>query len=141
MTATEQKWAERIDGWRESGLTSEQFSEGRAFSANGLRHWAYKLGKTKRRRPGVEAPEVRIVRVVRAAAETPAATMVGTTGAPAATAPAPTPAPMVAAMSATHVDSSLGIEVGAVRVVVQPGFDRATLMAVLDVLAVRGGGR
>src|SRR5665213_2768015 len=63
MTATEQKWAERVESWRESGLTSEQYSDGRGFSANGLRHWAYKLGKTERRRPTVEVPEVRIVRV------------------------------------------------------------------------------
>ena len=69
MTATEQKWAERVEGWRESGVTSEEYSDGRGFSANGLRHWAYKLGKSKRRRPKVEMPDVRIVRVVRQTAE------------------------------------------------------------------------
>lgn len=61
--------AERIDSWRESGLTSEQYSDGRGFSANGLRHWAYKLGKTERRRPMVQVPEVRSLRVVRGTAE------------------------------------------------------------------------
>src|SRR5665213_2849932 len=123
MTATEQKWAERVESWRESGLTSEQYSDGRGFSANGLRHWAYKLGKTERRRPTVEVPEVRIVRIVRA------------------TATAPTPASMAASSAPTHADPSLGIEVGPVRVVVRPGFDRATLVAVLDVLASHGGTR
>lgn len=163
MTATEQKWAERIESWRESGLTSEQYSDGRGFSANGLRHWAYKLGKTERRRPTtVEVPEVRIVRVVRGTAEAgpvaeaPAQTATPTAipakmPAPAQAAPlaaasreaatAPTPASMAASSAPTHADPSLGIEVGPVRVVVRPGFDRATLVAVLDVLAAHGGPR
>jgi hypothetical protein len=58
----------RVESWRESGLTSEQYSDGRGFSASGLRHWAYKLGRTERPRPTVEVPDVRIVRVVRATA-------------------------------------------------------------------------
>lgn len=136
MTATEQKWAERVESWRESGLTSEQYSDGRGFSANGLRHWAYKLGKTERRRPTVEVPEVRIVRVVRATAEAGPVAEV-----PALAATAPTPASMAASSAPTHADPSLGIEVGPVRVVVRPGFDRATLVAVLDVLAAHGGTR
>jgi len=148
MTATEQKWTERIEGWRESGLTSEQFSEGREFSADGLRHWAYKLGKTKRRRPRGEVPELRIVRVVRAKEEAaaraarPKVRMVAaavTAPAAAATARATVPAPVANAPS--HVDASLGIEVGGVRIVVPPTFDRATLAAVLELLAERGGGR
>lgn len=118
MTATEQKWTERVSGWRESGLTSEKFSEGRDFSANGLRHWAYKLGQTKRRR---RKPTMRIARVVRA------------TGAPtAAKAATNGPAP---------VDATMVVELGGARVVVRPGFDRATLAALLDVLATHGGAR
>jgi hypothetical protein len=162
MTATEQKWAERVESWRESGLTSEQYSDGRGFSANGLRHWAYKLGKTERRRPTVEVPEVRIVRVVRATAEAgPVAEVPALAATPTAipakmptparaaplaaarpeAATAPTPASMAASSAPTHADPSLGIEVGPVRVVVRPGFDRATLVAVLDVLAAHGGTR
>jgi hypothetical protein len=152
MTATEQKWAERVEGWRESGLTSEQYSDGRGFSANGLRHWAYKLGQTKRRRPKVELPEVRIVRVVRATAETTAVAEVPAlaatpTGRPCKT-PTPAPAgppaaapPVAASSRPATIDPSLDIEVGAVRVVVRSGFDRATLVAVLDVLAAHGGAR
>lgn len=66
MTATEQKWAERVQGWRESGLSATEYAEGREFSAGGLRHWAYRLKKR-----GAEAatsrPVVRVVRVDRAA--------------------------------------------------------------------------
>jgi hypothetical protein len=115
MTATQEKWAERIAAWRESGLTSEKFCEGREFSANGLRLWAYKLGQTKRRQ---RRPKVPIARVVRA--------------------PAPkeptgnTPEP---------VDSPIAVELGGARLVVRRGFDRATLAALMDVLAERGGAR
>ena len=158
MTATEQKWAERVEGWRESGVTSEQYSDGRGFSANGLRHWAYKLGKTERRRPTVEVPEVRIVRVVRGTAEAGPVAEVPALAAISAEMPtaaraaplaaaareaaiAPAPASAAASSAPTHADPSLGIEVGPVRVVVRPGFDRATLVAVLDVLAAHGGTR
>jgi hypothetical protein len=158
MTATEQKWAERVEGWRESGVTSEQYSDGRGFSANGLRHWAYKLGKTKQRRPTVEVPEVRIVRVVRATAEAGPVAEVPALAATATAIPAKMPtlaraaplaaappeaatAPTPASSAPTPADPSLGIEVGPVRVVVRPGFDRATLVAVLDVLAAHGGTR
>jgi hypothetical protein len=162
MTATEQKWAERVESWRESGLTSEQYSDGRGFSASGLRHWAYKLGRTERPRPTVEVPDVRIVRVVRATAGAgPVVEAPALAAAPAAIpAKMPTPAraaplaaappkaataqtltSMAASSAPTHADPSLGIEVGPVRVVVRPGFDRATLVAVLDVLAVRGVAR
>jgi len=149
MTASEQKWAERIEGWRESGLTSEQFSKGREFRASVLRNWAYKLGRTTRRRPRDETPELRIVRVVRRTVETPT-----TAGPPmptkarapvlatsAVAAPASAPAPATTASAHSNGDSSLGIDVGAVHVVVRPGFDRGTLVALLDVLAVQGGGR
>jgi hypothetical protein len=36
-----------------------------------------------------------------------------------------------------ELPAALTLECGAVRVVVRPGFDRATLAAVLDVLATR----
>jgi hypothetical protein len=45
--------------------------------------------------------------------------------------PAPVPAPVVPVV----------VECGSLRVAVPPGFDRATLAAVLDVLVVREGRR
>ncbi|MGI8496844.1 MAG: IS66 family insertion sequence element accessory protein TnpA [Gemmatimonadaceae bacterium] len=116
MTATEQKWAERVAGWRESGLTSEKFCEGREFSADGLRHWAHKLGQTKPRRPK-RKPKIAIARVVTAPAT------------------APTKPP---ASAREAVDRSIAIELEGARIVVRPGFDRATLAALIDVL---GGAR
>jgi hypothetical protein len=120
MTATEEKWAERVSGWRESGLTSEKFCEGRDFSANGLRHWAYKLGRTKRRR---RKPEVQIARVVRV---------------PAAVSPVPEKRTTTTTSITAPVDATLTVEIDGARVAVRPGFDRATLRALLDVL---GGAR
>ena len=44
----------------------------------------------------------------------------------------------VAAPVPPSCDPTISVEVGAARVVVRAGFDRATLNAVLDVLAARG---
>jgi hypothetical protein len=75
MTATEQKWAERVHGWRESGLSASDYTAGREFSAGGLRHWAYRL--KKRGLPAAEtetkqSTTVRVARVERIAAPTAA---------------------------------------------------------------------
>lgn len=48
------------------------------------------------------------------------------------------PTPRVAVVAA---EAALVVEVGPARVAVRSGFDRATLAAVLDVLASRGGAR
>jgi hypothetical protein len=39
------------------------------------------------------------------------------------------------------VEAPITVEVGRARIVVQRGFDRATLAAVIDVVAERGGAR
>jgi len=117
MTGTAEKWAERIAAWHESGLTSNKFCEGREFSANGLRHWAHKLGQTKRRR---QEASMRIARVV----------------------PVPAPVPPTRAASAPGpADSPIAVEIGGARIVVRAGFDRETLEALIDVLAAGGSGR
>jgi len=35
----------RVAEWRASGQTSTAFSEGKPFTASGLRHWAHRLSK------------------------------------------------------------------------------------------------
>lgn len=109
-------WARRVAEWRASGLTSHAFSAGREFTAGGLRHWAHLLGKTGTpRAPKIAKPKpsVRMARVLRVA--TP----------PSAARPA-------------AADAGIVVEVGGARVTVGAGFERATLEAVLDVLAARG---
>jgi hypothetical protein len=120
MTATEQKWAERVRAWRESGQTARAFSTGRDFSAGGLRHWAYRL--KRRGAATIEAPmpapprkapqSVRVARVDRIAAPKSA---------------------------------ELVVEIGPARLHVPEGADRpttlrATIAALVEVTA-RGGGR
>ena len=79
------------------------FSAGREFTAGGLRQWAYRLGKTRKRARSAAA--VRVARVVRDA--------IGCK-------PAPVPAS----------DVPIIVEVGGMRVSLRAGFDRATLGAV-----------
>jgi hypothetical protein len=110
---------DRIDAWRASGLKSEDFCAGGEFAAGLLRHWAWRLGKTRRRRGGKDLAawspaQVQLARVVR----------VRTPSAFAAEAPVAGP-------------GGLHVEIGRVRVVVPPSFDGATLSALLDVLERR----
>ena len=37
---TEEKWSERVTGWRSSGLTAAKFCAGKGFTEGGLRYWA-----------------------------------------------------------------------------------------------------
>lgn len=99
--------------WKSSGVTSEKYCEGKPFTAGGLRHWAYRLRQTKARKP--KALAVRIAKVV------------------------PRAVPVVAPPEPPRSPEALFVEIGPLRVGVRPGFDRATLAAVVDVLAARGG--
>jgi hypothetical protein len=120
---TKKTWSERVAEWRASGLTSEEFSKGRDFTAGGLRHWAYRLNKPA---PALVAatPRVRLARVLRG----------------------PRPAVAARRSALAAVDSSPGasesaavmLQVGQVRIAVTAGFDRGTLATVLDVLGVEG---
>ena len=126
--ASAKVWSRRIDAWRASGLKSEDFCAGGEFAAGLLRHWAWRLGKTRRRRGSKDLAasspaQVQLARVVRVRAP----------GALAAEAP----------VAVSPV--GLRVEVGRVQVVIPPSFDGVTLSAVLDVLERRadahGGGR
>jgi hypothetical protein len=115
------EWAERVAAWKASGKTSDDFSQGQPFTGGGLRHWAYRLGKT-RRRAGTVGParrKVRLARVVRVASPASAPEMVGK----------PT------------VDEALTVEVAGARVIIPRRFERTTLEEVLAVLEARGSGR
>ncbi|HEX4338284.1 MAG TPA: hypothetical protein VH062_20405 [Polyangiaceae bacterium] len=114
------EWASRVTAWRASGQTSEEFCDGREFTAGGLRHWAHRLGKTRaygrrKTQPG-DTGRVRLARVERLPAKD--------------TLPLP---------QGADKTSPLTVELGSARVMVRAGFDPATLAAVLDVLGARGG--
>ncbi len=116
MRESAKTWAERVTAWRESGLTSEEFCGGKGFRPNALRNWAWRLGKTKPRRKF----RVPLARVVRTREDEPGA--------------------RVSTPHATG-DTGVAVEIGSVRVVVRPGFDRPTMAAVLDLLAAVGDAR
>jgi hypothetical protein len=117
----ERIWAERVAEWRASGLSSEAFSRGREFTGGGLRHWAYLL----RRRRARPAPSVEKAPPMKSAAVRLARVTVA--------------APPVAAVAApATAGSGVVLEVGAVRLLLSPRFDRETLAAALAVLADEG---
>jgi hypothetical protein len=61
MTETESKWSARVDEWRGSGKSAREFSQGKGFSAGGLRYWASRLGKGSQ---GARSRQARLARVV-----------------------------------------------------------------------------
>jgi len=108
-------WAGRIARWQRSGLTAERFAGREGLNPRTLTFWKWKLGRLATDRPASDGPHeprragaVGFVEVLRAAA-TPAS-----------------PAP------AFEVVLPDGYRIG-----VAPGFDGATLRALLDVLEGR----
>lgn len=101
-------WAKQVEAWRASGLTAAEFSDGCDFAAASLRWWSSRLGAMR-----AEAPRsMRMVRVVRHAAPTPA-------------------------IDRTSASSSSAILVELAGVLVSTGADRATLTAVFAALDPR----
>lgn len=110
MTTTAATWERRVREWKASGKTAAKFGVERGISPGSLWNWAHRLGQTKRHK--ARAPALRLVRVDRVAAAEPV--VVAVDGA-----------------------ARLCIEMGGARVEVLPGFDRATLAAIVDILRER----
>ena len=51
-----EEWQQRIERWRESGLTAAQFAVELGINAGTLKFWQYKLKKAKRAESAGEAP-------------------------------------------------------------------------------------
>lgn len=113
MMANAAEWTKRVRAWRASGLSAGQYAEGRGFAEGTLRWWAWRVGQQPEREGASE--RVRLLRVVRRSADSE---------------PRPSSA-----------GSPVTIELGAARVSVSAGFDRATLHGVLDVLRAFGAER
>lgn len=45
MRASRDEWARRVERWRDSGLTAEEFANELDIKVSTLRYWGYKLGK------------------------------------------------------------------------------------------------
>lgn len=63
-TATEARWAARVEAWGNSGESATMFVQGKEFSASALRYWKSRLRRLDR------GNDVRIARVVRTAPAT-----------------------------------------------------------------------
>lgn len=107
--ANESEWRRRVMAWRRSGRTGDEFCRGEGYSAGLLRHWAWRLGLTRQRRPST----------ARSAAVTPLLARV-----------VRVPSPSVAERG-----GAIRIELGGARVEVSAGADGATLTMVLRTLA------
>lgn len=104
-------WAKRVEAWRASGQRASEFCKGREYSAKRLQWWSWHLGR-KGVRGSLSSHAVTLARVVRK--------------------PDWERAPNAAAIM---------VHVGAVRVDVTSGADRAALATVLDVLTSSSGAR
>lgn len=65
MTQTEAKWADRVQQWKASGRTLEEFSEGQPFKASTLRWWTTELRRRNERGGRDSTDGIRMARVVR----------------------------------------------------------------------------
>jgi hypothetical protein len=59
MTATQAKWSERVQAWRTSGKTAEEYPSAFEFQASTLRYWASRLKTESGEKPAVMACVVR----------------------------------------------------------------------------------
>jgi hypothetical protein len=63
------EWSARVQEWRASGQSSEEFSQGKGYSAKGLRTWSSKL--QRRAEPQASQQSVALARVVRRSSSEP----------------------------------------------------------------------
>jgi hypothetical protein len=59
MTATQTKWAERVQAWRASGKTADEYASAFEFQASTLRYWASRLKTVSSEKPVAMAHVVR----------------------------------------------------------------------------------
>jgi hypothetical protein len=132
MASNRELWTERVASWRSSGRSAKDFSRGQPFSHSALLYWASRLRKEARAEQETQpkagitgaatgpslAKQVRLARVIRRP------------GAESMAHPPSCSAPAV-------VGGCVWVVVGEARVMVDPGFDPATLGKVLDVLEGR----
>jgi hypothetical protein len=111
MTQRAALWQERIAEWRASGLSAKQFCQDKEFTTSALRQWVYRFKREAEAAPKAPEPMVRVARVVREAT-----------------------ARVAPSRKAVLVREPLVVEIGGARICVRPGFDRATLGAVIELL-------
>ena len=109
VVATKDVWRKRVSAWRASGQRSEDYCASLGVSAALLRHWAWRLGMT-RKRAGVGERS--------AVAPVPLARVVRT----------------IVPERPRRDQETIRIEIGRARIEVRAGVDVATLAAVVAIL-------
>jgi hypothetical protein len=104
MTKTEAKWAERLEQWKASGKSQEEFAQGKPFKASTLRWWSTELKRRNVRGQEEPAGDIRMARVMRKRS--------GAAGA--------------------STSSGLVVEVSGVRIALNRGFDAELLAQVVQ---------
>jgi hypothetical protein len=130
MTETETKWSERVKEWKASGQTAKAFAHGRDFKPSTLTYWAHRL----RQAAGQSAAPVTFGEPAMRSATAPRVRMVRVR-------PTTVRGSRPTAESTSEVETSsatIVIAVGAARIEVRSGFDRALLTEVIEAL---GGAR
>lgn len=129
-------WKRRLAEWRASGLTAAEFAAGREYAASTLTWWSWRLRRAGGSTPGQVRP---------AAAPAPAAPAGPPARGPRTSAPrggAPDAAADLLLARVIRVPAQtevpIVLEHASVRVIVHRGFERATLLEVLDALDARG---
>lgn len=118
--AIREKWAKRVERWRDSGLSATEFAAASGINARSLTWWRWQLSKSS-----PPAPKVRR----RRRSVTPSAAITKATTLPALTFVEMTP-PVV-------TDALEVILPSTIRICVRTGFDDTTLARLLDVLERR----
>jgi hypothetical protein len=108
--ADAEAWSKRVAEWRASGLTAKEYCAKHDLRLSVLRYWTYRL----RAAQASDAEAVKLVPVTVKPED--------------ASPPAP---------ATERLKPVLTVELGAARIVVPTGVDRATLKVVLDVLDER----
>jgi transposase len=120
QAATREKWAKRVERWKDSGLSAKEFAAETGINARSLVWWRWEFSKgdtapkQRRRRRSPEAAAVAITKP-----------------------PARSPMKFVELMAPVSRDSLEVILPSTMRICVRPGFDAATLGRLLDVLEQR----
>jgi hypothetical protein len=115
-----EKWAKRVERWKDSGLSAKEFEAESGINARSLAWWRWQLSK------GDETPKPRRRRRSRK------------TSAVAITRPPALPTMKFVELTAPVTREGLEIVLpSTIRICVRPGFDAATLGQLLDVLEQR----
>jgi transposase len=103
-------WSERVSAWRQSGLSARAFARGKGYSASSLYYWRRRVAEEREARERRGDRAIRLARVI------------------------PTRLSDAGDAAARATASPLILEFAGARLIVEPGFDRTSLAAVLDAL-------